>query len=108
MQSRESRDSLPRSCPDLTRNMLWDNKDRFKYAESVQGSVCKVSRCSSSQILKQQVSISLDLEDFSQLRIPTSSPTTNPVTAGGMTPLWWGVVLQTFPISSRIESQQVS
>lgn len=92
MQSRKNRGSLPRSCPHLTRNTLWDNKGRFKYADSIQGSVCKVSRCSGWQILKPQVSISLDLEDFSQLRIPTSGPTTNPVTAGGMTPLCWGFV----------------
>lgn len=52
---------------------------QFRYAESVQASVCKVPRCSSRQILKQQVSVCADLENFSR---PKESPEKPP----GLTP----------------------
>lgn len=77
IQSTEGRDGdpSPRSCPDLTRNMLWDNKDRFKDAEGVQAFVCKVSRCNSQQMSRQQVNISIDLENLSR---PKESPQKTP------------------------------
>lgn len=68
IQSTESRggDPSPRSCPDLTRNVLWDKKNSFRDAEGVQASVCKVSMCNSQQMSRQQFSINIDLEDLSR------------------------------------------